>query len=116
MRARKLRLALLALLAPLVLHAPLRDVAAQEAEPEAIDLEALRKDRGLKAGRYPVASRISRYLGAAAEAVDAGDTPEDTTATPPTKSPTAPMASQFTIPPLRSSERVRIGAPRGWMG
>ena len=78
MRARRLRLALLALLAPLVLHVPLREVAAEETEPEAIDLEALRKDRKLKATRYPPAPRISRYLGAAAKAVDAGDPQEAT--------------------------------------
>jgi tetratricopeptide (TPR) repeat protein len=47
--------------------------AADEALRAAIDLEALHKDRAQKAGRYPVAQRISRYLAAAAKEVDAGD-------------------------------------------
>jgi len=77
-RARKLRLALLALLAPLMLHVPLRAVAAEETLREAIDLEELRKDRKLKAGRHSPGPRISRYLGAAAKAVDADDPQEAT--------------------------------------
>lgn len=48
--------------------------AAQEEEP--IDLDAIRADRMVKAIKYPVGSRISRYLGAAAKASDAG-TPEE---------------------------------------
>jgi tetratricopeptide (TPR) repeat protein len=55
---------------------PLREVGAEEAEREAIDLEALRKDRMLKAGRHRVSPRVSRYLAAAAEAVDARDPQE----------------------------------------
>lgn len=88
MRAPKPRLALLILLAPLVFQLPLRAIAADEAPREAIaadgapreaiDLVALRKDRELKAGRYPVAQRISRYLAAAAKEVDAGDPHEAT--------------------------------------
>jgi len=48
-------------------------------EPEAvdpnapIDREAIRADRMVKAYKYQVNSRISRYLGAAAEASDEGD-------------------------------------------
>jgi tetratricopeptide (TPR) repeat protein len=71
-RVRKLLPALLLLLA-LLLHMPIQAANAQAPERETIDLEALRKDRRGKAGKYPVATRISRYLGAAAEAVDEGD-------------------------------------------
>jgi tetratricopeptide (TPR) repeat protein len=78
MRAGKLRLAMLALLASLMFQAPLREAAADVVEIEAIDLEKLRKDRKAKAGRHPVRSRISRYLAAAAEAVDEGDPQEAT--------------------------------------
>ena len=46
----------------------------QESEAvEAIDLEALRADRKKKASTYPVSNRVSRYLEAAASAVDAND-------------------------------------------
>jgi tetratricopeptide (TPR) repeat protein len=78
MGPRKPRLALVALLAPLVLHASLQEVAANEVPSPVIDLVALRKDRAAKAGRYPVATRISRYLLAAAKEVDAGDPQEAT--------------------------------------
>jgi tetratricopeptide (TPR) repeat protein len=78
MRARKLRLAMLALLASLMFQPPFRATAADEVGIEAIDLETLRKDRKAKAGRHPVRSRISRYLAAAAEAVDEGDPQEAT--------------------------------------
>jgi tetratricopeptide (TPR) repeat protein len=71
-------IARLALLALLVLQLPLRAIAADEAPRAAIDLDALRKDRAQKAGYYPVAPRISRYLGAAAKEVDAGDPQEAT--------------------------------------
>jgi tetratricopeptide (TPR) repeat protein len=71
-------IARLALLALLVLQLPLRAIAADEAPRAAIDLDALRKDRAKKAGLYPVAPRISRYLGAAAKEVDAGDPQEAT--------------------------------------
>ena len=81
--ARLTLLARIALLAALVL--PLRAIAADETPTAvdqtpraAIDLEALRKDRAQKAGRYPIAQRISRYLGAAAKEVDAGDPQEAT--------------------------------------
>ena len=79
MSGRKLQLALLALLVPLALCVPLyaaAEAGAEEVEPEAIDLEALRKDRELKARSYPVGTRISRYLAAAAKAVDEGDSQE----------------------------------------
>ena len=76
MHARKPRLALLTLLAQLVLLAPFQEGVAQEDVPEAIDFEELAKDRRQKAGRYPVSARISRYLSAAAEAVDDGDPQE----------------------------------------
>ena len=87
MRAPKPRLALLTpfgalgmlgMLALLVLQLPLRASAADEAPLAAIDLDALRKDRAQKAGRYPVAQRISRYLSAAAKEVDAEDPAEAT--------------------------------------
>jgi tetratricopeptide (TPR) repeat protein len=76
MRARMPRLAVLTLLAVLAL--PLRVIANEETPSAAIDLEALEKDRSEKAGRYPVAQRISRYLSAAAKEVDAGDPDEAT--------------------------------------
>lgn len=69
-----------ALLAVWFLGVPVEAAASDEALPEAqtIDLAALVKDRQEKAGRHPVAKRISRYLAAAAEAVDAGN-PEEAT-------------------------------------
>jgi len=76
MRAPMPRLAVLTLLAVLAL--PLRVIADEETPSAAIDLEALEKDRAEKAGRYPVAQRISRYLSAAAKEVDAGDPDEAT--------------------------------------
>ncbi|MCH7868804.1 MAG: hypothetical protein IH881_14000, partial [Myxococcales bacterium] len=39
----------------------------------AIDLDALNKDRKQKAGLYPISPRVSRYLAAAAAAVDDED-------------------------------------------
>ncbi len=48
--------------------------AAETSEPEPVDLEALEKDRAAKA--VQVTPRISRYLGAAAEEVDAGNPDE----------------------------------------
>ena len=51
--------------------------AAQASEEEsAPDLEAIRLDRQVKAVKYPVAARISRYLAAAAKLSDEG-TPEE---------------------------------------
>jgi tetratricopeptide (TPR) repeat protein len=47
-----------------------------EQEDAPIDLQMLRADRMVKAIKHPVRSRISRYLGAAAKASDAG-TPEE---------------------------------------
>ena len=80
MRNTKLHFALLALLATLTLATPTREAVAQESAPvseaAAIDLEELRAERKRKAGLYSVDPRISRYLGAAAEAVDEGD-PEE---------------------------------------
>ena len=82
MRAPKSRLALLgpmiALLAALVLSlravaADETSTAADETPSAAIDLYALHKDRGRKAGIYPVAQRIQRYIAAAAKEVDAED-------------------------------------------
>ncbi len=43
---------------------------------EQIDFEKLKRERQARAGLYPVRARISRYLGAAAEAVDEGDLDE----------------------------------------
>jgi len=73
-----IRIAPLALLALSVLQLPLRAFAADEVSDTAIDLEALRKDREQKAGFYPIAQRISRYLAAAAKEVDAGKPEEGT--------------------------------------
>jgi len=76
MRAPTPRLLLLSLLAPVLLFAPLRDAAAAETARPEIDREALAKDRMQKAARNPVSQRISRYLAAAAEAVDEEDPQE----------------------------------------
>ncbi|MCH8082705.1 MAG: tetratricopeptide repeat protein [Myxococcales bacterium] len=79
------QLSVLALLSLLVLQLPLRAIAADETPTAvdetpraAIDLSALRKNRAEKAGRYPIAQRISRYLAAAANEVDEGDPKEAT--------------------------------------
>ena len=71
MSVRTLRLALAALTALLALQSPPAR-AAEAGEPEKIDLQELREERRRRARLYPVRSRISRYLGAAAEEVDAG--------------------------------------------
>jgi hypothetical protein len=63
------RLALLALLGAL-LAAPA--AAATEAAQRPIDLAKLERERSLRAALYPVRPRISRYLEAAAKAVDKG--------------------------------------------
>jgi tetratricopeptide (TPR) repeat protein len=76
MRRPGLSLALLVALATLAIGATAPGAAAQEAEAGAIDLEKLAEERKRRAGRYPVRSRISRYLGAAAEEVDAEDPAE----------------------------------------
>ena len=76
MRARRPRLVLLAALALLLLIAPLPDAGAAEVAPSEIDREALAKDRRQKASRNPVSTRVSRYLNAAAEAVDDEDPQE----------------------------------------
>lgn len=78
----KSALALLALLSPLLLlaspeHASANEVVATAADKSAA-MAALDKDRREKAMRHSVAKRISRYLSAAAEAVDDGD-PEKAT-------------------------------------
>ncbi len=73
MSARKMRLALLALFVPLMLQVPLQVSGEEDPARETIDLEALEKDRSQKARRNTVARRISRYLSAAAVAVDEGD-------------------------------------------
>jgi tetratricopeptide (TPR) repeat protein len=75
-RIRSLRFLPIAALALGLVQSPAPDAAANEAAPAAIDLEALDKDRKQKAGQFQVDPRISRYLGAAAEAVDDGD-PEE---------------------------------------
>jgi tetratricopeptide (TPR) repeat protein len=76
MRVRTPRIVLLAVLAPLLLLAPLPDAVAAEDATEEIDREALDKDRRQKASRNPVSTRVSRYLNAAAEAVDEEDPQE----------------------------------------
>jgi tetratricopeptide (TPR) repeat protein len=64
---------LAALMLPLLaIAADETSTAADQAPSAAIDLEALQKDRQQKAGRYPIAQRISRYLAAAAKDVDEG--------------------------------------------
>jgi tetratricopeptide (TPR) repeat protein len=67
---------MLAVLASLMFDGWPPAAAAVEVEGEAIDLEQLRVDRKARAKLYPVRSRISRYLSAAAEAVDAGNPQE----------------------------------------
>ena len=76
MRAGMPRLVLLAALIPLLLLAPLPDAGAAEDATKEIDREALVKDRRQKASRNPVSTRVSRYLNAAAEAVDEEDPQE----------------------------------------
>ena len=77
MRARRLRLAILAVLASLMLYGWASQAAAvEEVEGKTIDLEKLQKERKERAQLNPVRARISRYLGAAAKAVDAGDPQE----------------------------------------
>jgi tetratricopeptide (TPR) repeat protein len=71
MRARAPWLALLALLAWLVL--PGAASAQTTEEPEPIELEQLRLKRKARQSKFPVGSRVSRYLTAAAEATDEGD-------------------------------------------
>ena len=69
MRLGSTRLAGLALLATL-LAAPA--AAATDAAQKPIDLAKLERERSLRAALYPVRPRISRYLEAAAKAVDKG--------------------------------------------
>ena len=78
-----LRVGLVMLLACLAVPATPAPCAAVDAEEpadgeEPIDLEALREERARRATLYPVRARISRYLAAAAEEVDAGK-PEEAT-------------------------------------
>jgi tetratricopeptide (TPR) repeat protein len=74
MMSIRFALALLALAYPLALALPLEASAAEPAPPaassEPIDHEQLRIDRKARASRYPVDSRVSRYLKAAAEKSD----------------------------------------------
>jgi len=72
----RLSLVLLVALAALALGVTAPEAAAEEAEAGVTDLEKLAEERQRRAGRYPVRSRISRYLGAAAEEVDAEDPAE----------------------------------------
>ena len=77
MRARRLALAVLTGIASVTLQMPLSEATAASVEVgETIDLEKLRTERRQRGQRHPVRSRISRYLGAAAEAVDAEDPAE----------------------------------------
>jgi tetratricopeptide (TPR) repeat protein len=64
-------LAMLALLVSLLLPQAASANAVEEQAP--IDLEQLQRKRALRTMLYPVGSRISRYLSAAAEAVDEGE-------------------------------------------
>jgi tetratricopeptide (TPR) repeat protein len=76
MCARTPRLVWLALIAPLLCFALPPESAAAEVAKVELDREALAKDRTEKASRNPVSTRISRYLNAAAEAVDDEDPQE----------------------------------------
>jgi tetratricopeptide (TPR) repeat protein len=76
MRVGSTRLVLLAGLIPLFLFAPLPEAGAAEEVAQQIDREALDEDRKKKASSNPIAPRISRYLAAAAKAVDAEDPQE----------------------------------------
>jgi tetratricopeptide (TPR) repeat protein len=71
-------LALLSLLLTVVLPpqaaAAVPDGSPEESEP--LDLEQLRIDRKVRAARYPVDSRVSRYLKAAAEKSEDGNVDE----------------------------------------
>ena len=78
MRPTRLRLLALTALALLLVPTSLPEARAQSEEPKAIDLEELRKERKRRGQRHPVRSRISRYLGAAAEEVDEGNAGEAT--------------------------------------
>jgi tetratricopeptide (TPR) repeat protein len=74
MRARTPWLPMLALLLSLVLPGAAFAQTADDREP--VDMEKLRKSRKARAAKYPVGSRVSRYLAAAAEASDEGN-PEE---------------------------------------
>jgi tetratricopeptide (TPR) repeat protein len=74
MRARATWLPLLALLVSLILPGAAWAEAIEE--QETVDLEQLRVQRQARASKFPVGSRVSRYLAAAAEAADEG-TPEE---------------------------------------
>jgi tetratricopeptide (TPR) repeat protein len=67
------RLGVLALLAALVLLFVPLPMPASAADEEPLDLEHLQRERALRSALYPVRKRISRYLEAAAKAVDAGE-------------------------------------------
>ncbi len=77
MQARVRCLPILALLVALLVPGaarPQTSEAEQTGEAEqTIDLEALRKQRRARAVKFPVGSRVSRYLTAAAEASDVGN-------------------------------------------
>jgi tetratricopeptide (TPR) repeat protein len=72
MRGRAARAAWLALAAPLLLS----PLAARAADEAPVDLEDLARERSARAALYPVSARISRYLEAAAKAVDRGEAEE----------------------------------------
>jgi tetratricopeptide (TPR) repeat protein len=68
---RSARRTLLALLAALLIPLGMPAGAAEEEAP--VDFEALQRERSLRSALYPVRKRVSRYLEAAAKAVDKGD-------------------------------------------
>lgn len=74
MRARTAWLPILALLLPLLLSVGAR--AQQTDDQQPIDLEALHEHRRARQAQFRVNPRVSRYLGAAAKASDAGDAKE----------------------------------------
>lgn len=75
MRVRKLRLVLAALVAFWTLQGPPEPAAAAD-DGGKIDLEKLSEERKRRARIHPVRARVSRYLSAAAEEVDAEDPAE----------------------------------------
>ena len=72
MSTAKLRFVLAALGAMLTLQGLPLEAAAEEVEGKSIDLEKLDSERKRRARLHPVRTRVSRYLGAAAEEIDEG--------------------------------------------
>jgi tetratricopeptide (TPR) repeat protein len=90
-----LRAAILALLFALLLPGAAQAQAADEQVP--IDLEKLRVSRKLRAAKFPVRSRVSRYLSAAAEAADEGSAKDGLA-----------LLDRLTLPRLNPYERALV--------